>query len=273
MTTETSGIPLRRKPAVPTWGPGLERALFAAAIDLIDEAVVAVTADGTVGDANRSAERIFGRPRHELCGMPFVALFAPHRGQELAAVLRLAAADGRTDHLETEVARPDGMLVPVELSAVGVTGRSGSVEATAVVVRDLTEQRLVQARLAEAESRVRLGEELAGTGSWLWDVRTGAVQWSSGLHRLCGVDPLAFEGTLEAHLASVHPDDREAVGNALFEAARGARPLALSYRVMLPDGTTRWLEVRGSPTTDSAGVVVGLYGVAREAPPPADTHP
>ena len=54
-------------------------------------------------------------------------------------------------------------------------------------------------------------EALAHVGRWLWDVGTDAVQWSDELHRMHGVDPLDFEGTLAAHLSVVHPDDRERV--------------------------------------------------------------
>ena len=44
------------------------------------------------------------------------------------------------------------------------------------------------------------GEALAHIGSWLWDLRTGAVQWSAEFHRIHGVDPLDFDGTFESHL-------------------------------------------------------------------------
>ena len=73
--------------------------------------------------------------------------------------------------------------------------------AAVLIGRDITEQRLAQASLAEVEARVRESEALANVGSWLWDLRTGTVQWSDEFHRIHGVDPLDFDGTLEAHLA------------------------------------------------------------------------
>ena len=79
------------------------------------------------------------------------------------------------------------------------------------VAHDLTEQRLAQASLAEVEARRREGEAQAHVGRWLWDIGTGAVQWSDELHRIHGVDPLEFAGTLDAHLACVHDDDRARV--------------------------------------------------------------
>jgi PAS domain S-box-containing protein len=236
-------------------------------LDTVDDAVLALGNDGVVASANRSAGRLLGWGTDELAGVPFTSLFPPHWRADAADAIEVARTGGRVDHHETEMTRSDGMCVPVALSAVPVPGPA-AVIGVAAVIQDLTEQRLSQARLAEAEERMRLGEELAGSGSWLWDLRTGAVQWSAMLHRLCAVDPLAFEGTLEAHLATAHPDDRPRLEAALAEAVRTVRPLAVSYRVLLPDGRVRWVEARGSPTTDSAGTVVGVHGIAREVPPP-----
>jgi PAS domain-containing protein len=80
-----------------------------------------------------------------------------------------------------------------------------------IVARDIPEQRLAQASLAEIETRVRESEALASVGSWLWDRRTGAVQWSDEFHSIHGVEPLDFDGTIEAHLRTIHPDDRDRV--------------------------------------------------------------
>ena len=73
------------------------------------------------------------------------------------------------------------------------------------VARDITEQRLAQAALAETEARLREAEALAHVGRWLWDVGSGAVQWSEELHRIHGIDPRDFDGTLEAHLVPCIP--------------------------------------------------------------------
>lgn len=265
--TRSVGTQEGRGAGAPEW----ERAFYQAVLDTVDDAVLALGPDGSVVSANRSAARILGRSTDELVGASYTRLFPPHRRADAAEAVEIARTGGRVDHLETEMARADGMLVPVALSAVGVWGPAATVTGVAVVIQDLTERRLSQARLAEAEERMRLGEELSGTGSWLWDLRTGAVQWSAMLHRLCGVDPLAFDGTLDAHLATVHPDDRDRVEAALADVVRSARRLQVSYRVLLPGGEVRWIEVRGSPTTDSAGVVVGVHGIAREVPaPPGD---
>ena len=55
-------------------------------------------------------------------------------------------------------------------------------------------------------------ERIARFGVWKWEIATGAVRWSDELHHIYGVAPGEFEGTVEAFVARLHPDDRERVG-------------------------------------------------------------
>jgi PAS domain S-box-containing protein len=136
--------------------------------------------------------------------------------------------------------------------------------ASVAIARDITEQRLTQAALAEVETRVRESEALAHVGSWLWDVRTVAVQWSNELHRIHGVDPLEFEGTFAAHLDRVHPDDRTWVEQALEDAVAANRPFEAGYRIVRPHGVVRSLRSRAQPMVGSDGTVIGLRGIAQD---------
>ena len=72
-----------------------------------------------------------------------------------------------------------------------------------VVARDVTEQHLAQATLAEIDARLEEAEALSHVGSWLWDLRTGAVQWSTEFHRIHGIDPLDFAGTFESYMERI----------------------------------------------------------------------
>jgi PAS domain S-box-containing protein len=84
------------------------------------------------------------------------------------------------------------------------------------------------------------------------DLVTDHTQWSAEIYRLHGVAPGTPPST-EAWLSTVHPDDRERIQAevaALGEAAHGgsgSAPEELTeheYRVVLPDGTVRWIALR-----------------------------
>jgi PAS domain S-box-containing protein len=133
-----------------------------------------------------------------------------------------------------------------------------------VLARDVTEQHLAQATLAEIDARMEEGEALAHIGSWLWDLRTGAVQWSAEFHRIHGVDPLDFDGTFESHLGLIHPEDRTAVRTAMEASVECGRRFDRQYRVVRPDGETRLLQVRAQPTLGSSGKALGLRGIGQD---------
>ncbi len=239
-------------------------AVLEAILDTCDDAVIYLDRDGRITRWNRSAERQFGHGADEVVGQAVTAVFPEHVREAVDGVLRRVRSGDRAHHVETEILRRDGMPMPVSLSLSPVAGQGDDVVGSVLIGRDITEQRLAQAALAEAEARVRESEALAHVGSWLWDLRTGAVQWSDEFHRIHGLDPHEFDGTFAGHLAAVHPDDRAAVQAAMDASVRSARPFEAEYRIVRPDGEVREVHARAQPTAGSSGAVVGLRGIGQD---------
>lgn len=239
-------------------------ALFRAVVEISDDAILTCEADGTIDTWGTTAERLFGRPARDVLGEPLARLFPAHLCQEVQTILATVIAGDQVRHFESEVVRPDGMPVPVSLSLSPLLATDGTSPAAVVVVRDVTEQHLAQATLAEVEARLEEGEALAHVGSWLWDLRTGAVQWSAEFYRIHGVDPLDFGGTLESHLASVHAADRDRVRALMDRSVTAGRPFAAEYRVVRADRQVRVVRVQAQPTLGSAGTAVGLRGIGQD---------
>src|SRR5580698_9845015 len=183
------------------------REIVGAVVEMSDDAIFTCNSDGMVTSWSATAERLFGFAAEEVLDEPLEALFPDHLSSEVQTVIATVLAGDRIRHFETEVVRPDGMPLPVSLSLCPLLDESKSPIGSVVIARDVTEQRLTQATLAEVEARMEEGEALAHIGSWLWDVRTGVVQWSSEFHRIHDVDPLNFGGTLESYLELIHDAD------------------------------------------------------------------
>jgi PAS domain S-box-containing protein len=239
------------------------RAVLDIFADLSAFALFSQDADGLIVRWNRGAERIFGYAEAEMIGNTLTALAPPHLRSDLASVEDRVAAGEKVDRTFTEIRRKDGMPVPIALSVSPVIDASGSLVGAVGVAQELTETRLAQAALAEVEQRFREWEALAHVGRWLWDVGTDAVQWSDEQHRMHGVDPLEFEGTLAAHLRVVHPDDRDHVCSLMEAAVASGQPFEAEYR-LADEGTTRWFAMRAEAAVGSSGDVVGLRGVSQD---------
>jgi len=238
-------------------------AVLEAFVDTAGDAMFSIDVADRVSIWNHAATRLFGYDATDVVGTEWALLFPEHRRDRLKVVFDAVAAGDRVDRFETEIERREGMAVPVSLSVRGVFEHGASLGSVAVV-RDITEQRLAQAMLAEAEARLREGEALTHVGRWQWDVATDAVQWSDEYHRIHGVDPLDFDGTFDAHLACIHEDDRARVHAAIEHSIATGRATQEEYRIVRPDGVIRSVHTRAEPTLDAAGDVVGLRGVGQD---------
>ena len=112
---------------------------------------------------------------------------------------------------------------------------------------------------------LELVERLAEIGVFEWEVGGDRVSWSAGLHRVFGVEPGRFEGTLGAQLARIHPEDRDAWRAAIDDVAATGAPSGGEIRIVGPAGETRWVETRIDALTDDSGRVARIVGTCQEA--------
>jgi PAS domain S-box-containing protein len=244
------------------------QAWMAALLESSHDGLYALDGRGVIRNWSPGAERLYGYAAHEAVGLPYTSLFPDNRHEEAAMALNCALAGEPVSLFDTEARRKDGGLVPSFLSLWPIWDRRGKVAGVSAIARDVTEEQLVQEALADSQGRLRDTEVLARVGHWAWDVGTGAVQWSEGLHRIFGTDPVNFGGTLEAHLEAIHPADRDRVLAEMRQAVSTAQPFAARYRMLRPDGTTSWLESRADVAPGpTPGTVAGLRGICQVIDP------
>jgi PAS domain S-box-containing protein len=241
--------------------------LLGAIVEMSNDAIVTCNAKGSVTSWSATAERLFGCLADDVLDGPLELLFPEHLTDEVRRIMATVLAGDRIRNFETEILRPDGMPLPVSLSLSPVFDAERVPLGAVVLARDITEQHLAQATLAEIDARMEEGEALAHIGSWLWDLRTGAVQWSAEFHRIHGVDPLDFDGTFESHVGLIHPEDREAARAAMIASVESGRQFNGEYRVLRPDGETHVIQVRAKPTLGSSGKALGLRGIGQDITP------
>ncbi len=109
--------------------------------------------------------------------------------------------------------------------------------------------------------RVELAVDAAGIGSFDWDLATGRLSWDERLLAIFGYEPGEFDRTIDAFAARLHPDDRARVTEALQTAIETLGEYAAEFRIVLPDGSTRWVQGRGRALADDRGRAVRLLGV------------
>ncbi|MDB6094012.1 MAG: Blue-light-activated protein [Verrucomicrobia bacterium] len=110
--------------------------------------------------------------------------------------------------------------------------------------------------------RLNLVAEAAGLGLWEWDPATQRSTWDQRTLQLHGL--VEFDGSREAWLRQIHPEDRPAAIAALQNVSRKNDDYVLDYRINLPDGSVRYLESRGLIQRDAGGHAQRVIGTERD---------
>ena len=117
--------------------------------------------------------------------------------------------------------------------------------------------------LRESEQRMSLAVDAANFGIWIRDLERGEIWASDKWLELFGFAP-AERLELDGILQRVHPDDRETLRKTLAQAVTAGGGYETEYRVVLPDGRTRWIASRGRIEGDAKGRPVRVRGASRD---------
>ena len=185
--------------------------------------------------------------------------------EQLRASLRKIFATGQRDDVEFEVPTPSGVR---KLHGIGVPefGADGQVVSALSIVRDMTELRSAESRRQIEEQRLELAVRAHGIGIYDWNIQTGEVVWSEQEHRLFGLEPGSFSGTIEGWKACLHPDDTECITSLLATSIdRREEFVDFAFRICTSDGAVRWIEGSGRFLYAPDGTPLRMVGVNYDA--------
>ena len=125
------------------------------------------------------------------------------------------------------------------------------------VNRELTNEVLQRQRAEEAlqrsEAYLAEAQRISRTGSFGWDVSSGQIFWSEETFRIFEYDP-ANKPTVEVILLRTNPEDRVFVQETLDQIARDRKAFDFEHRLLLPDGSVKYVQLVGHPSiNDESG--------------------
>lgn len=132
------------------------------------------------------------------------------------------------------------------------------------VASDITERKQVLERLQEKEADLEEAQRIAKLGSWRHHLVSQQVLWSDELYRIFEIEPTEFEGTYEAFLDCVIPDDRPKVRRKIELAAAGGTSFQHEYRIQTRLGGWKHIREIGYARKAADGKVEGLFGTAQD---------
>ena len=128
-------------------------------------------------------------------------------------------------------------------------------------MRDRAEK--ARAKAVLARKKIEIAQRISRVATWEHNLITGHISWSANMPELYGyafgTDESKF--SIDRWLQTVHPDDREMAEKTSKNAIANQQNYELKYRILHPNGTTRWLFAKAEVMVDETGRAVQIYGI------------
>src|ERR1051326_1035373 len=187
------------------------------------------------------------------------AIHPDDRDRVLASRERLLAGTGPSD-IEYRVVWPDGSVHWIFGRATVVRDDAGRPLRAYGTNRDITERVRAEEGLRKTERLLLDAEKLGHTGSWEQDRVGGEIISTEANRRLFFGDDRSKGARFEDYFEAIHPDDRAKVMSSREELHAGTGSGEVEFRVVLPDGSVRWIFGRATIVRDEAGRPLRAFG-------------
>jgi PAS domain S-box-containing protein len=209
---------------------------------------------------NKGAEEMYGWRADEVLGRNVLDVVPSDRGDEQRVKAQRQLMETGALRAEERTYRKDGTPVEVESRSIALQGAQNQITGYVTIVRDITERKRAEEERRRSEAYLAEGQKMSHTGSWAWNVSTGALFWSLEHFHICGVDPDTFKPTLETARQLIHPEDRIFANQAFERAIDEQVEFESELRIVRPDGTIRYVHSLAHPVFNDSGDVTEYIG-------------
>jgi PAS domain S-box-containing protein len=213
-------------------------------IDNIPAIVTRYRPDGSVDFVNRIFRAYSGRSPHSLQGQRPGAMVHPEDVPKIEAAWLAHLPAGEAFEMEQRIRGADGEYRWFIARRVPLRDENGEVISWYGAFHDIEDRKRAERALQRSEAYLTEAQRLSRTGSFSWRINSGENYWSKETYSIMGFDE-TVKPTIELAMQRIHPDDRKLVEEQLNRAFRGERDYDYEHRLLMPDGTIKYVQVRG----------------------------
>ena len=258
---------------------------FASIIEFLPDATFVIDLEGKVVAWNRAMEEMTGVKKDDMIGRGDHAYTVPFYGERRKQLLDLLDKDDKEIASKYQYVQRKGDTLYAETFAHALQGgkgayvwatgkpildvhgnRAGAIES----IRDITERKraedvLQEAKQAAEDSKTQYKQVVSMISDIIWRYDVNAQGENIGSYissvadRLLGLPDGTIGNSFEKYFTYIYPDDLPSVRDVLSNGIRTlARDLTTEYRLQKADGTTIWVQSKGSAYSHSDGRVTAF---------------
>jgi PAS domain S-box-containing protein len=238
-------------------------------IDTVPAQLWTESPDGVVDFVNRRWIDYTGMTLEQAVGSGWNRMVHPDDIERVLSTWRTLIAEGKPREIESRLRRSDGTYRWYLSRCCPLVDRSGHILGWYGSDTDIHDRKEAEEKLRQSEAHLQEAQTLGRIGSWVFNIAARTVSGSPELFRIFGRDPgeqqltkemLTDVRSMPPFRMSVHPEDVSFVEEFTTKAIDEARAGELEYRIVLPDGSVKYVHSVANPVLDDAGNVVEYIG-------------
>ncbi len=244
-----------------------ERNLLLHLIDSLPDSIYAKDADGKILISNRKNTELLGKTDSiEVIGKTDFDFYEKDLAERYRQdeIVLLNSSQDVINSEEPNVNNLTGEQRWISTTKVIYRDENGIALGLFGIGRDITTRKLIEEELAKSEEAFR--KTINSVPSMIYQIvfrRDGTIVYpfvSEGSRAIYGIEPERI--MLDASIITKmwHPDDIGEYMRRVEECRRTLKPFDMECRIVLPDGTIKWLRVHSMPELEADGGI-RFYGV------------
>ncbi len=152
----------------------------------------------------------------------------------------------------------------VKLDTASFIFKSSGINYTHLIGVDVTQREEALDTLTDIQAKLIAAQKIARIGYWQYNFDTGHLFWSDEIYEIWGVDKHHFSPQYETFLSAIHPDDRDLFPPAVSTSIRKFPGYDREHRIVLANGTVKWVHGKGRLKKDAAGKPLYIEGTIQD---------
>lgn len=232
-------------------------------MNMTHDLMVLMNQDGQLVSANQTFMDVLGYGEKDLCGMNFLDLVASEDRSHIRTQFKSLMQDDDAE---------EGRLIAFDCRVIASNKTVHWLEwrqkrqgkQIFAVCRDLTESKAHEAALIKNQQQLSEAQEIGRMGHWYWQVGEDRIDFSDQIYRIFGQNRDKFTASLEGMNAILHRRDRGRMAQAFQRAMIEQRDYEMEFRIIRPDGQSRFILLQGRCELDEQDDVTALFGIMQD---------